>query len=148
MANAKRKPLHIAAGSVVAISAAIQIPHVVLSWLEFDARLSCDRLPYWGEWIECLHGTSHQYILNVETAIGSWFVAGVAMLLGRFVPRYISVFVPAGAAAVFILSRIEYWYTEVTPYRPFGEPTLLDIFHFAITAGVFAAYLVGPIAGA
>jgi hypothetical protein len=139
--------LRLTASAVVIISVAVQILFIAASWQEFDSRLSCDRLLYWGEWIECLHGTSHLYILAIELAVGSWLVAGTAMLLGRFLPRYISVFVPAGASAAFIYGAIEYWYVEVTPRIPFGEPTLRDIFGFAIAAGLFAVYLVGPVTG-
>jgi hypothetical protein len=146
--NAKRKPVRLMAGAAVFISVAIQAIVIALSWWEFDPRLSCDRLLYWGEWIECLHGTSHQYILIIEMAVGSWLVAGITMLLGRFLPWYISVILPAGATAVFILWMIGYWHTAVTPYRPFGEPTLGDFFYFAMVAGPVAVFLVGPITGA
>jgi hypothetical protein len=121
---------------------------ITLNWWQFDSRLSCDRLPYWGEWIECLHGTSHLYIPMAEIAVGSWFVGGAAMLLGRFLPRYISVIVPARVAIAFIGFIVGYWYTAITPYRPFGEPIPWDIFRFAIIAGVLAVYLMGPVAGA
>jgi len=146
--NAKCKPLRLTAGAVIVIAVAIQTLFIAFSWWDFDPRLSCDRLLYWGEWIECLHGTSHQYILTIEFAASSWIVGGIAMLLGLFLPRYISVLLPAGAAVASILVMIEMWDTQVTPYVPFGEPTPRDIFHFAIVAGSGAVFLVGPITGA
>jgi hypothetical protein len=146
--NAKRKPLRLTAGAVVVISVAIQTLLIALSWWDFDPRLSCDRLLYWGEWIECLHGTSHQYILTIEFAVSTWIVGGVAMLLGRFLPPYISVLPPAAAVVESILLMIDVWHTALMPYWPFGEPTLRDIFDFAIVAGALAVFLVGPVTGA
>jgi hypothetical protein len=66
--DAKRKLLRIAALGVVLISLAIQIMVIGDLWWDFDPRRSCDRLLYWDEWIACLHGTSHMYILSAEVA--------------------------------------------------------------------------------
>jgi hypothetical protein len=95
-----------------------------------------------------LHGTSHQYVLTLELAVGSWIVGGVAMLLGRFVPPYISVLPPAASVMALIFFLVDFWHTVLMPYWPFGEPTLQDIFHFAIVAGPLAVFVVGPVTGA
>ena len=70
------------------------------------------------------------------------------MLLGRFSPPYISVIVPCGVAVWFIWWLVGYWDEAVTPYAPFGEPTLWNVVVFTMQAGVLAAYLIGPVVGA
>lgn len=148
MTDARRKMLRIAAVAIVLISVATQTLLIANSWWDFDPRLTCDRLPYWQEWIECLHGESHLYIQMAELAVGSWLIAGVATLLGRFLPPYISAIVPGCVAVGFIWFMNRYWHEAVTPYAPFGQPTLSNVFAFTIVCGALATYLVGPVAGA
>jgi hypothetical protein len=146
--DAKRKALRLAARGLVLVSIATQLLIIANDWWDSDPRVSCDRLPYWNEWIACLHGKSHSYVPMAEFAVGIWIVAGIAMLLGRFLPPYISGIVPASVAVVLILLMIGHWDEAVIPYAPFGQPTLWDILRFTMTSGAFAAYLVGPVAGA
>jgi hypothetical protein len=145
--KAKRNGLRIAAGGVVLTSVAAQALILVYFWWDFDPRLSCDRLLYWNEWITCLHGTSHLYILTAESAVAVWVVAGIGTALGRFLPPYISILLPVGMAVVLILYLIGYWQLD---FRPRAEPILSvwDIFNFSVTAGALAVFLVGPVAGA
>jgi hypothetical protein len=145
---AKYNVVRIVAAVFLFTSLATQTLLIAHYWWEFDPRLSCDRLPYWGEWIDCLHGKSHLYLVLTEMALGSWLIAGVAMLLGRFIPIFISVIVPGGVAILVVWYMVVYWYEEVIPRAPFGEPTARDVFVFALTAGVFAAHWIGPVIGA
>jgi hypothetical protein len=145
---ARCKALRILAGAILLISVATQIVLIVYYWWNFDPRVSCDRLSGWGEWIVCLHGISHLHILAAEQAVGSWLVAGIAMLLGRFLSPYISIVVPGGAAATFIWFMIDYWHDAVTPYAHFGVPTVWHVTVFTITISTLAAHLLGPVAGA
>src|SRR5262245_9495227 len=97
--NPKRKLLRIGGRAVVLVSVAVQILFVTGAWWHFDPRLTCDRLPYWGEWLTCMHGMSHLHIVVAEFAIGTWLLAGLALLLGRYLPPYISIVVPGCVAA-------------------------------------------------
>jgi hypothetical protein len=55
----KGKALHVAARGLVLASIAAQMWGIASTWWTSDPRVSCDRLLYWGEWIDCLHGKSH-----------------------------------------------------------------------------------------
>jgi hypothetical protein len=147
LTDAKRKALRTAAVAIVIVSIVTQALLIAYYWWNFDPRVSCDRLPHWGEWIACLHGISHLYILTAEQAVGSWLIAGVAMLLGRFVPPYISAIVPGGIAVVFVWFLIDHWHETVTPYAHFGVPTVWHVTAFATVAAVIAVLLVAPVAG-
>jgi hypothetical protein len=123
--NAKRKRVRLTAGSIIVISVALQ--SLFIPWL------------WWNQ--------DPSYIIAMGSAIGSWLVAGVAMLLGRFVRGYISGLLPAGAALAFIFVMIGYW-DERRIAHPFGEPTLELMIVFALVAVFFVGFLVGPVTGA
>ena len=147
MTDTKRNVLRVAARALLLISFAIQILFIAYYWWSFDTRLSCNRLQYWGEWIQCLHGESHLHIRLAEIAILSWPVSGLAWLLGRYLPPYISAIVPAGLIAAFVRYAIGQWHANVVPYAPFGETTFWDLLSFVTTYGLAAVYLLGPVVG-
>lgn len=148
MTDFKRKALHIAAVVICLFSIAVQALLIAYYWWNFDPRTSCDRLPYWGEWITCLHGRSHIHIVVVEMAISSWLIGGIAMLLGRFLPPYISIFVPGAVTAALTSFAISYWHETVMPYAYFGTPTFWYVFEFIIEIGTVGIQVLGPVAGA
>jgi hypothetical protein len=143
----KRSALRNAARILVLASLVGQAVIIGYSGWEADPRLSCERLPYWGEWIDCLHGRSHDYVTNTEAAICVWLVAGVAMLFGRHLPAYISVLVPGVVCAGFVSWMAETWRASVMPYAVFGRPELWDIL-FAKFVGEAAIFVVCPVIAA
>jgi hypothetical protein len=129
-----RKPLRLTARAVLIISVAIQMLFIAVGWLQFDSRPSCDLFPSWSEWIKCLHGMSHPFIMMIEGAVGCWLVAGIAMLLGRFLPPYISVLAPVGVGAAYIYIAIKYLHEQA---------------HFGVfVIGIEAVYILGPFTAA
>jgi hypothetical protein len=82
-----------------------------------------------------------------EIALGIWIAAGIAMLLGRFLPVYISGAVVGAVAVGFAFMMIDYWHETVTPYASFDGPELWDVLVFTIIGFLLAAYLFGPVAG-
>ena len=148
MSDGTRKLLRVAGRAVVLVSIATQIYLIAKQWWEFDPRLSCHRLPHWDEWLACLHGHSHAYIRDIEAGVVVWLVAAIAMLLGIFLPPYISVAVPGLVVAGFVWTMIEYWHHNVLPLGPFGRPLPEDVVGFAGSTAIFAAFLVGPVVGA
>lgn len=147
MRNAIRTGFRIAAYALALVSLAFQVPSIVFLWWNFDKRLSCDRLLYWNEWIACLHGQSHLHILALEFAVAVWAIAGVGMALGRFLPWYISIFIPAGMAVASIWILVGHWHED---FRPRTDPVLSsqDILNFSSTAGAVAIFFVGPVVAA
>jgi hypothetical protein len=146
-----RKRLRIAAGAVALASVATQVLMIVFFWWDFDPRLSCDRLPYWDEWIDCLHGHSHLYILTAECAIATWIIAAVGMTFARFLPAYVSV-VGLGGITLGLLwylldYLLDYWEHD---FRPRAEAVLSvwDIFNFSVTVAALGMFLVGPVIAA
>jgi hypothetical protein len=146
--DSKRKVLRTTAATIVLISIAVQACLIAYYWWDFDPRTSCDRLPHWGEWITCMHGISHLHIVIAEMAIGSWLVAGIAMLLGRFLPPYISIVVPGAVTAALTSYAMYNWHETVMPYADFGTPTFWSVFRFTIEIGVVGIQVLGPVAGA
>lgn len=147
MTDARRKVLRSAACVLVIVSLAIQIPFVAYYWWDFDPRLSCHRLQHWREWIDCLHGESHLYILLAEIIVLSWLVAGIVWLLARFLPPFISALVPGCLALALVWYAINNWHANVVPYAPFGETTFWDTLSFVTGFGIAAVYVVGPAIG-
>jgi hypothetical protein len=143
MANRKRGALWVAALIVALIPAALQIAILVGLWLQFDSRLSCDRMIYWNEWLDCMHGQSHLHIVFAEVSVASWAVAGVVGTVGRFLPPYISFIFPAGMAVALALVLVGFWHEW---YRPRTAPTLSfsDILNFTLAAGAVALISLGP----
>ena len=146
--ESKRSALRTAARVLVIVSLVGQAVIIGYSWWEADPRVSCERLPHWGEWIECLHGRSHDYVTNTEAAICIWLVAGVAMLFGRYLPAYVSVLVPGVACAGFVSWMVSTWRTAVMPYAVFGEPELRDVLLFAKLVGELTIYVLFPVIAA
>ena len=146
--DSKRKVLRAAAATIVLLSIAVQASLIAYYWWNFDPRTSCDRLPHWGEWITCMHGISHLHIVIAEIAISSWLVGGIAMLLGRFLPPYISILVPGAVTTPLISYATSYWHETVMPYADFGTPTFWSIFRFTIEIGAAGIQVLGPVAGA
>src|SRR5262245_30621978 len=103
MANRKRGVLWVAALFVALMAAGLQIVMLVGFWSQFDSRLSCDRMISWHEWFACMHGQSHEHILAAEMSVGTWAIAGVVGILGRYLPPYISFFVPVGMTILLTL---------------------------------------------
>lgn len=134
--------------AILIVSLVIQGLFITYYWLDFDPRVSCERLMRWDEWISCMHGKSHLYIVSSEMAVGAWFAAGAAALVGRILPPYISITVPAGVAALCFWFLIRYWNESVAPHASFGVPSPKEVFVFAVATGLVAAYMAGPAAGA
>jgi hypothetical protein len=67
-------------------------------------------------------------------------------------PPYISIIVPCGAAAFWILVMIIIWNEQVVPYAiihyHLGVPTPASILSFAVAAAYLTAYMVAPAAAA
>jgi hypothetical protein len=95
-----------------------------------------------------MHGISHLHIVIAEIAISSWLVGGIAMLLGRFLPPYISILVPGAVTTPLISYATSYWHETVMPYADFGTPTFWSIFRFTIEIGAAGIQVLGPVAGA
>jgi len=143
--HSQRSALHTAARILIFAAVVTQVFTIVYSWWNAYPGVSCNRLPYWGEWIDCLHGPSHAYVENTEIVIFIWIFAGVATLIGRYLPVYVSVLVPGLACAGFIALMVSAWSTAVMPYAVFGTPELWDVLLFAKSVGVLTIELVCPI---
>lgn len=131
---------------VLALAAVVtQVLQTTYLWWNFDPHLSCERLLYWGEWLDCLHGRSHAYVVNAEDAILIWMVAGLAMLFARFVPVYASIVVPGVACVGFVALVLDAWRTGVMPYAVFGRPELWDVLLFGKSAGLAMIEVMCPI---
>ena len=146
--SAKLRVLRAVGVAIAGIAAATQVADIALSWWNFDPRLSCDRLPSWEEWLQCLHGVSHSHVIMTENALIAWIVAGAALLLGRILPPYISIVLPAVAAAGLTAHLARFWRESFVAYAPFGETTLKDALTFAGTALPLTLFLLCPIVGA
>src|SRR5262245_36509094 len=143
MANRKRGALWAAALIIALISAALQIAIVAGLWSQFDSRLACNRMLYWGEWLACMHGRSHLHIIYTEVSVATWAIAGIVGTLGRFLPSYISFIFPAGMAVALALVLVGFWHER---YRPGTAPTLSfsDILDFTLAVGAVALISLGP----
>lgn len=121
---------------------------IVHAWYDFDPRLSCDRLAQWGEWISCLHGRSHAYLMMIEVAVASWTIAVLALLLTRFRSTYILAIVPLAAIGFFIFGSVIYWNKFVVPYASFGRASSSQIIGFTIVECLMLLYMGSPLVGA
>jgi hypothetical protein len=141
-----RSPLsRIAAVTAAVISAATRTMVIFSEWWNFDSRLSCDRLLYWGEWIACLHGQSHLYITSTELAAGIWLIAALTFLLTRSVSPYFAIVFPALVTASLVAYGINYWHKSFIPFTAVGGPSSWEIFMFAKMVAGIVIYLVGPL---
>jgi hypothetical protein len=143
----KRRTLRIAALVLVAVAAVLHITLIAYTLWNFDPNVSCDRLLYWSEWFDCMHGRSHAYVWTIELALSSWIIAGVAMLAGRRLPPYVSVLVPGSIAILIGWFLTDYWRKTVVPYAPFAQTTIWDAFGFMTMAALLVIFLAGPAAG-
>jgi len=143
MANRKRGALWVTALIVVLISAALQILILIGLWLQFDSRLSCDRMIYWDEWFACMHGESHAHITFAEASIATWAAAGIVSALGRFLARFGSFLLPVGMAMTFVWFQIGYW---LGWYRPGPRLALTssDILNFTFGTCLLVLFWFGP----
>jgi hypothetical protein len=140
--------MRVAGITILVIAIVAQAFLIATSLLEFDPRTSCDRLSYWSEWIACMHGQSHSHVLLAEIAIFAWISGGVARILGRFSPPYVSAIVPAAMAMLTALFAVGHWHERVAPYADFGVPRLVDSFAFIRDVCVFVFLVAGPAFGA
>jgi hypothetical protein len=134
--------------ALILLAFAMHIPTIAYYRWNFDPRLSCDRLPGWGEWISCIHGSSHLHVTMTEIAIGCWILAAVGWLSARSVPFTISVIVPITVTGLLAWAMILVWRESVTSYMPFGESTLSQRIIFTINVSLLVVYTVFPVAGA
>jgi len=128
--------LHLAAVVVVAAAVAIEALSVAADWWRSDPRLSCEHLLYWGEWIDCMHNSGHLYVPDLEALAVSWTIAGVAMLLGRFAPWYVSLVLPAAAAGILVMSILVL------------GPNQLFLGSYVLSALLLAGFMCAPTIGA
>jgi hypothetical protein len=143
MSNGKRGVLWVAALIVALISAALQIVMVAGVWSQFDSRLSCDRMISWGEWLDCMHGQSHQHILAAEVSLATWAIAGIVGALARYLAPCISFILPAGMVIVLALLLIRYW-PEWSRRRTAPTLSFSDVLNFTLMAGGVMLVLLGP----
>jgi hypothetical protein len=148
MATSVQGGLRIAGIAILIVSIVMQTLCLAVLLFDYDPRTSCDRLSYWSEWIPCMHGRSHLHIVVAEIVIFGWVLGGVASVLGRLAPPYISVIVPALTAALIGWFAIAHWSERVVPYANFGVPTLVDSLVFILDVCVFAFVVAGPTFGA
>jgi hypothetical protein len=144
----KRTLLGMTGRALLLAGIATQFISVARAWWQFDPRLSCDRMPGWAEWIGCLHGHSHAYLKDTEAALVVWFIAAIAMVLGVFLPPYISAIPPTLAVAVFAWTAVNHWHEAVLPLGPFGQPRTGDVIYFVEWTLIVIAFFVGPVIGA
>jgi hypothetical protein len=140
--------LRVISGCILVLSLVLQSLFITNLWLGFDSRVSCERLIRWDEWISCMHGMSHLYVIASEIAVGSWLVAVAAAFAARSLPPYISLVFPGSMAAICLWWMIQHWNANVVPRAPFGAPTAQQVYIFAVASGLMAVYLAGPAAGA
>jgi hypothetical protein len=144
----KRRTLRGAALVLVAVAAVLQIIMIAYTLWNFDSNVSCDRLLYWSEWLDCMHGQSHAYVRTTELALSSWIIAAIAVFAGRRLPPYVSVLVPGSIAILIGWFLTDYWRETVVLYAPFGQATIWDAIGFMITAVLVVIFSLGPAAGA
>jgi hypothetical protein len=144
----KFKRPRIAALVLLAVAAVLHIIVIAYTLWNFDPNVSCDRLLYWTEWLECMHGESHAYVWTTEIALSSWVIAGVAMLAGRRLRPYVSVLVPGSIVILIGWFLTDYWRETVVAYAPFGQTTIWNAFAFMGTAVQIVVFCAGPAAGA
>ena len=133
--------------AIACLGAATQLTLIVSAWWKFDPSLSCDRLHRWGEWLDCLQGRSHAYVITTEGAIISWAIAGAVLFLARFIPPYISILLPTIVVAGISAYLADIWHQAYVAYAPFGETTFKDALAFTETALPIIAFYVGPSVG-
>jgi hypothetical protein len=138
MGDRKRRTLRIAAAAVALICLVLQVYLVGTVWLSFDPGVTCGRQLSWGDWIECLQET-HSHVQLAELAFGTWAVAAVGLILGRFLPPYVSMLIPIGAAALVTLGLTEYWRNE------FGIENDENIVMASTGTLTSGAVVVGPV---
>jgi hypothetical protein len=143
MSSKGRKALWIAAVIIALLSAALQIAVVASLWWNFDTRLSCDHMTYWDEWIDCMHGGSHQHIVIAEFSLATWALGGLIGTLARFATIYLSIVILAGLALAITWFLIFVWYESLMP-RAAPTASLSDILNFARGAVLFFFYILGP----
>ena len=144
----KFRRVRIAARALLVATAVIQLITIAGALNNFDPNVSCDRLLYWGEWLDCMHGRSHAYVWTIELVLFSWIIAAIAALAGRRLPPYVSAAVPGGIAAVIGLFLRDYWRETVVSYAPFGQTTIWDALNFMQVAVPMVLSYTGPAAGA
>lgn len=137
---------------LVAAALLVQVLAIAEAWYDFDPRLSCDRLPHWGEWFSCLHGTSHPHIILIDIAALAWAAAGLTMLLGRILPSFVSAVVPILLTLVLVLGAILHWTEVINPHVAYDDLTLevsvlREKIAFAIRTALEFACFVLPAAG-
>src|SRR5829696_10586788 len=108
--------LRTASRAIWTVSVATQLLTVAYYWWNFDPRLSCDRLPYWTEWLNCLHAPFHTDVIISEVAIGVLLIAGLTVLLGRYLPAYVSVLLPLICAIAAIWAVMKQWQEQIYFY--------------------------------
>ncbi len=145
MTDGKRKLLLVSGRLFVITGFMFQIFWITAAWWKSDSRIVCNRLHYWSEWIDCLHGKSHAYIPLSKIALFVRFIAAIAMLLGVLLPAQVSVLLPALVAALLGTGFIENWHTSVMPYAHFDRPELEDVFIFAKYVAETTLYYFSPV---
>jgi len=129
---------------VLMVSAATQFLTIGYYWWHFEPRLSCDRLLYWGEWLDCLHGPSHIHVTMFEFAMGCWLIGGLAALLGRYLPAYVSVLLPLILAIVMTWFMIDQVRDHIYIY---GELTASNFLLSIVSTAILLVFVAGPSTG-
>jgi hypothetical protein len=105
--RAPRGALRVAAYVVLSIAVVVQLGSITQYW--WDPPL-CDQRLDWQHYVDYINGRFHREIVGaIEVVAGTWLVAGVAGLLGRFVPPYLSVWLPAALFGVTVMLANDYW---------------------------------------
>jgi hypothetical protein len=126
MVGPARKTLRVTGNTILVISIVAQVLSITTSFIEFDPR----------------HGRSDLYVVLAGIAVFGWIAGGVAGILGRFSPPYVSAIVPAGMGTLTVLFVV-----DLARHANYNVPTLARSLAFTLDVCVFAFLVAGPAFG-
>jgi hypothetical protein len=74
-------------------------------------------------------------------------LAGLALILGRRLPVYVSALMPLIMAGIFMYGTSQYWKNRFTPYLVWGEATREQLIAFALTEALVITIFLCPVIG-
>ena len=136
------KWLRIAGAGILLAAAVAQVVQIgTFWWIDPCAHLTS------AERIACLQGEPPLYFKTAVLALGGWCLAGIALLLGRYLTPYISSVLPGGVVAVAIWLTVAYS-RDLTDASSLSHLSLQSMISLAGMLGFLAKFYVGPMVGA
>jgi hypothetical protein len=131
------------AGAVVLLATVVaQALQIGTSWWNDP----CGQLTA-AERVACLGGGPPLYLKMAVLALGGWSLAGIALLLGRYLTPYISAVLPGGVVVVSIWLTVRY-VREGVAFLAMSAMTRQGMILLAGMLGFLAMFYLGPVVGA